>query len=189
MAEHYRFSTSISTIEAFAERLLAQEATRRTDERSPDPPGNEILVNLDDPYRVRIRHAATGAQTPSPILEVTLCPAPHGLNLACEMHPAHTSFSAAERAQREAEDNHGGDDERSVPGVLLNIGLQDWDELFLFALWVLARPLVWIFCGLRWLVRLWRHRSGMGLYSKKLLAVIEEVAKAEDNPESRAAPH
>lgn len=186
MVERYSFSTSINTVAAFVERLLADESTLRADEPSPHPPGHDILVNLDDPNRIRIRHAATGAQTPSPILEVTLHPAPHGLNLTCEMLPAHASFSAAERARLEGDDDY--DEERSLPGVLLNIGLQDWDELFLYALWVLARPLVWVFYGLRRIVRLWQHRNGMALYAKNIVAVIEHVAKAADNAELRPAP-
>ena len=188
MVERYSFSTSINTVGAFVERLLADESTLRADEPSPHPPGHDILVNLDDPNRIRVRHAATGAQTPSPILEVTLHPAPHGLNLTCEMLPAHASFSAAERAHLKKEDEDDYDEERSLPGVLLNIGLQDWDELFLYALWVVARPLVWVFYGLRWIVRRWQHRSGMALYAKKIVEVIEHVANAEDNAESRSAP-
>ena len=180
MAETYRFSTSASTAEAFVQRLLARGDTQITDDPIPHPPGEHLLVNVDDPGRIRIRHYASPTEVPSPILRVDCTPTTGGMKLECEVLRSDAPFSAADRAP---------------PEPLEPEPLDAWDVLDpvdavserLFVL--LLRGLFGIIrsacLGVAWVFKrifgAWQHRRGMSLYGAKMVAAVKAAAEVEDS--------
>mgnify|MGYP000256185247 CR=1 FL=1 len=176
MDERYSVSTSLRTVEAFAERLLARESTLRTDDPSPSADEHDILVNLDDPNRIRLRHTCSAEQVQSPILELTFHPAPHGQYIVWTLLPVGASFSAAERANDEA----FAPPKPEPAEVALEVVLWDWESLVERVFGRLFRFTVRMLDGFVNLLSTRQYRKGVALYSKKLMAVVEEVAADDE---------
>lgn len=188
MAERHRFSTSIGTVDAFVQRILSREGTSVTDDPIPHPPGSQILLNLDDQDRIRLRHYASPTQAPSPILQVDFEPVGNGLRLECEVLRADAAFSAADRAPPE-------DLGEPEPFEALDL-LDPADAIGERVIFLILRGSInlirrlWI--ATCWLSsRLfgpWRHRKGMTLYGDRLIALVREVAE-EPGLVVEAEPH
>ncbi len=179
MAEIHRFSTSIGTVDAFVQRLLTREGTLVTDDPIPHPPGNEILLNLDDENRIRLRHYASPTQAPSPILQVDFEPAGGGLVLTCEVLRADAPFSAAERAPPP----ELGEPEPFEALDILDPASAIGERVFFLVFRGFFNLCRRLWQGICWLSERtlgpWRHRRGMALYGTKLIALVGNVAKEQ----------
>lgn len=155
MRRTYTFKTPIRSAGDFTERLLSMENALVSDDPIPYPPGHDILLNVDDDNRVRIRHYAPPTEVASPILQLDFTAAPYGTEIQCEVLDADTPFSAAERA--------------ALSEIqALTRAEPDATSILLRRLW-------------RWLdtrfLRPWQRRRGMERYGKKLLALVKDVAE------------
>lgn len=177
MAEIHWFSSSAGTVDAFVQRLLAREGTLVTNDPIPHPPGDQVLVNLDDPDRVRIRRYASPTQAPSPILQLDFEPGQEGVRVRCEVLRADAPFSAAER---EPLDDLGDPE----PFEALDI-LDPFNALGERIAFLTIRGLIdlirrlWLGAG--WvsdrIFGAWRHRRGMAMHGGRLIALVGDIAE------------
>ncbi len=167
----YRFTSAVRTPQAFIEQLLAGPRTIVSDDPIHDPPEYDILVNVDDGARVRVRHYASPQGVASPILQLDLEPEPGGLAIECVVLNRHAPFS---KAAREPE---------AAALSVVEDAIVDGEELEASLLWV-ALGLAWRTCVAVWNRAVWDlwldallQRRSMAKFGTPLLNAVKEAAK------------
>ncbi len=155
MRRTYTFKTPIRSAGDFTERLLSTENALVSDDPIPYPPGHDILLNVDDDDRLRIRHYASPSEVASPILQLDFRATAYGAEIRCEVLDADAPFSAEQRAAL-AEMQAVTHAEPDATSILLGS----------LSRWLDAR-----------FVRPWQRRRGMERYGEKLLTLVKDVAE------------